>query len=276
MLTSLIAPSGIVCQAVDLREPAALREALLDTTQPPVKLVLCETPTNPMLYLVDLEQIVALAHGVGALVMVDNTWATPMLQRPLELGCDLVLHSTTKYLNGHSDAMGGALIVANPAHALWEKIAEIQVNAGAIPSPFDCWLILRGIATLAVRMNAHTSNADAIVQTLVGHAQVEEVHYPGLSSHPSHALASRQMRHPGAMVSFQVRGGEAAAAAVMARMRLFARATSLGGVHSLAEHRYKVEGPGTKTPKNLIRLSVGIEGSRELIADLVQALEGAE
>jgi cystathionine gamma-synthase len=231
-----------------------------------------ETPSNPLLAIVDLAAIAGIAHDGGARCVCDNTWATPVLQRPLELGFDMVVHSTTKYLGGHADVLGGA-IVAREADELFEMIHGIQTSAGAVPSPFDCWLVLRGIRTLPLRVRAQSDSALRLARVLAAHPGVEAVHYPGLASHPGHALAAAQMGAFGGMLSIRVRGDRARALEVAARTRLFFRATSLGSVESLIEHRASIEPPETGTPENLLRLSVGLEHVDDLAADLTQALE---
>jgi cystathionine gamma-synthase len=207
-------------------------------------------------------------------VVVDNTWATPVLQRPLELGAHVSLHSTTKYLGGHSDVLGGALI-SGAADSMWERVRAVQATGGAVAAPFDCWLTLRGVRTLPWRVQAQTGNAMRIAQALEAHAAVSVVHYPGLASNPGHAIAQRQMRAPGAMLSFEVKGGRDAALATIARLRIVTRATSLGGTESLIEHRATVEPPESRVPEGLLRLSVGLEHADDLIDDLRQALDGA-
>lgn len=238
-------------------------------------MVWLETPTNPLLRCVDIEAVCALAHARGAMVCVDNTFATPALQRPLTLGADVVVHSTTKYLGGHSDVVGGFIAVDNGSLA--DRLRFTQNAAGAIPSPFDCYLTLRGVKTLALRMERHCQNARAIVDLLIGHPAVERVFYPQLPDHPGHAAAARQMTDFGGMVSFTVRGGMPRALEVAAATRLFTLAESLGAVESLIEHpgqmtHASVAGSPLEVPDNLIRLSVGIEHSSDLIADLEQAL----
>ena len=215
--------------------------------------------------------VAALARRAGALLACDNTWATPFLQHPLGLGFDLVVHSTTKYLSGHADVMGGGVIVRE-AGALADRLRALQGTGGAVPSPFDCWLVLRGIRTLPYRMRGHCANAATLAAFLDEHPRVERVHYPGLPSDPGHAIAARQMDAPGGMLSFVVPGGRADALAVAARLRLFTRATSLGGPESLIEHRASVEGPGTRAPEGLLRVSVGLEHPEDLVADLAHAL----
>ena len=213
----------------------------------------------------------AIAHERGALCAVDNTWGTPVLQRPFELGADVAMHATTKYLGGHSDVLGGILVFRD-AGDLQQRIAAIQMTGGAVPSPFECWLTLRGIDTLPYRVRAQSAHAQRVAEFLGSHRSVEKVHYPGLATHPGHDVAKEQMSGSGGMLSFQVRGGRAEAMAVASTVRLFTRATSLAGGHSLIEHRASVEGPGTRTPQNLLRLSIGLEHPDDLIADLDQAL----
>ena len=258
---------------VDFVDPTRLAE--LDAhLSPATRLVWIETPCNPTLQVTDIAAVAARAHARDALLVCDNTFATPIVQRPLELGADLVMHSSTKYFGGHSDVMGGA-VVARERSAAAERIRTYQGVAGAVPSPFDCWLIRRSLATLPLRVRAQCANALEIAEYLRGHARIERVLYPGLADDPGHAVAARQMRGYGAVVSVCVRGGAAEALAVAARTRIFIRATSLGGVESLIEHRASVEGPDTLTPANLLRLSVGIENAQDLIADLEQALRPA-
>ncbi|HET7175915.1 MAG TPA: aminotransferase class V-fold PLP-dependent enzyme [Gammaproteobacteria bacterium] len=252
---------------VDASDLAALKAAVTKDTH----VVWVESPSNPLLKLTDLAAAADIAHRAGALAVCDSTFATPALQRPLEHGMDIVMHSTTKYLGGHSDVMGGAL-VCRAADTFTERLRFLQSTIGAVPSPFDCWLLLRGATTLHLRVRAQSANAQQVAEHLAKHPAVEQVFYPGLASHPGHALAARQMRAFGAMLSFTVRGGEAAATRTAARVKLFTRATSLGGVESLIEHRASVEGPETRTPRHLLRISVGVEHPADLIADLDQAL----
>jgi cystathionine gamma-synthase len=220
---------------------------------------------------VDLKAVAAIARKANAMSICDGTFTTPILQRPFEHGIDMVMHSTTKYIGGHSDLLGGALITKYDNY-LFERVRNAQRYGGAVPSPFDCWLTLRGVSTLPCRMRAHLENTGAVARFLAAHAAVEQVHYPGLADHPGHELAGRQMSGFGGMLSFQVRGGREQAMGVAARLRLFTRATSLGGPHSFVEHRASIEGPKTQTPQNLLRLSVGLENSGDLMADLEQAL----
>jgi cystathionine beta-lyase/cystathionine gamma-synthase len=238
------------------------------------RLVWLETPTNPLLNLVDIARAAEAAHEVGALVVVDNTFATPYLQRPLELGADVVLHSTTKYLGGHSDVVGG--FVATNDAGISEQLAFLQKSLGAVPGPFDCWLVLRGAKTLAVRMDRHCDNAEAVAAYLEGNPRVARVLYPGLPSHPGHELAGRQMRRSGGMVSFLLSAADEAVAAV-ARTKIWKLAESLGGVESLIELPARMTHASTAeaafaVPGELVRLSVGIEAAEDLIADLDQAL----
>ena len=265
-------PLGLAWTAADLTDAAAVE--LPDDTA----MVWLETPTNPLLSCIDIEAICAAAHARGALVVVDNTFATPYLQQPLELGADIVVHSATKYLGGHSDVVGG--IVAVDDDELAGRLRFTQNAAGAVPAPFDCYLLLRGLKTLAVRMDRHCENARAIVDLLVRHPTVEQVLYPQLPDHPGHAAAARQMRDFGGMVSFRLRGGVDAAKRVAASTELFTLAESLGAVESLIEHpgemtHASVAGSPLEVPDDLIRLSVGIESASDLVADLEQALERA-
>jgi len=253
---------------VDMTDVANVERAITKQT----RIVWLETPSNPLVRVVDIAKIARIARQAGAWVVVDNTWATPVLQRPLSLGADVVMHSTTKYLGGHSDVLGGALVASDETHPLFAKARGIQQMGGAVPSPFECWLAMRGIRTLPWRVRAQTENASRVANFLAAHARIEAVHYPGLASHPGHELARRQMSAPGAMLAFQVRGGRDAAIAFTNRLKLFTRATSLGGTESLIEHRHSVEGPDTRAPENLLRVSVGLEHHEDLLEDLDQAL----
>lgn len=259
---------GLESSAVDMTDLDAVRSAL----RPNTRLVWVETPSNPRLKITDIAAVAELAHGAGAWLACDNTWATPMATRPLELGADVVVHATTKYLGGHSDLTGGA-VIARTGGLFWERIRLAQTVGGSVPSPFDCWLLLRSIRTLPYRVRAHTANAQAVANALANHPAVERVHYPGLPSHRGHGLAARQMALFGGMLSIEVRGGSEEALAMSRGVRLFTRATSLGGVESLIEHRASVEGPLSAAPQNLLRLSIGLEHPDDLIADLLQALE---
>ncbi len=247
---------------------------LADSLDETTRMVWLETPTNPLLSIVDLRAVADAAHAAGAIVVVDNTFATPYLQRPLELGADIVVHSTTKYLGGHSDVIGGFAATNDPTIA--ERLYFLQKSLGAVPGPFDCWLALRGVRTLAVRMRAHCDNARTIASWLEGQPGVERVLYPGLPSHPGHEIAKRQMRDFGGMISFLAESEEAAVELV-ARTKLFKLAESLGGVESLIEHPARMTHASTAdapfaAPRNLVRLSVGIESVDDLIADLAAAL----
>ena len=266
-------PAGLAVEMVDLTDVDALRGALRPTT----RLVWVETPTNPLLRIVDIEAVVGAVAGSGTLVAVDNTFATPALQQPLALGADLVVHSTTKYLGGHSDVVGGFVAARNEAVAT--HLAFLQNAVGAVPGPMDCFLVQRGAKTLAVRMERHCANAAAVAELLAGHPAVERVRWPGLPDDPGHEVAARQMRDFGGMVSFTLRGGEAAALEVCRRTELFTLAESLGAVESLIEHpgrmtHASVAGTTNEVPANLVRLSVGIEAPADLLADLTQALDG--
>jgi len=258
---------GLTVTSVDMRDAERVAGAITPRT----RLVWVETPSNPLLAVADIARIAALAHDAGARCAVDNTWATPIAQRPIALGADLVMHSTTKYLGGHGDVTGGALVTRRDDE-FFERVRTVQTAGGAIASPFDCWLVVRGIKTLPHRIRAHTANATAVARFLEAHPKVEAVHYPGLASHPGHAIAARQMSAFGGMVSVQVRGGREAALRVKSRVQVFTRATSLGGPESLVEHRASVEAPGSGTPENLLRLSIGLEHPDDLIVDLDQAL----
>lgn len=269
-LRELLGPWGLEVDVVDMADLDAVKRALKPTT----RLVWVETPSNPLVRIVDIAALAGLAHSVGARCAVDNTWATPVLQHPLALGADVVMHSTTKYLGGHSDLLGGALVFGK-RDEMFEKVFAIQTLGGAVPSPFDCWLLLRGMRTLPWRVRAHCANAAGVARFLASRTEVEVVHYPGLPTHPGHGLAAKQMTDFGGMLSVQIRGGRDAALAFSTRLRLFTRATSLGGPESLIEHRASVEGPTTKAPENLLRISVGLENVDDLIEDLEQALRTA-
>lgn len=267
-LRDIIAPLGVRVSFVDMTSIPKVTAALSG----PAQLVWIETPSNPMLNISDIQAIAELAQRRGAVVCCDNTFATPVLQRPLELGADLVMHSSTKYFGGHSDVMGGAVVTRDRGN-LAERLRDYQGTAGNVPSPFDCWLIRRSLTTLACRIRTQTANAQRIAEYLARSEQVERVFYPGLEAHPGHDIARRQMAGGfGAMLSFGVRGGRDEAFAVAARLRLITRASSLGSVESLIEHRASVEGPHSVTPQNLLRVSVGLEHADDLIGDLQQAL----
>lgn len=267
LLREVFAGWGLDATFVDMTDLEAVERAI----RPNTKLLWVETPSNPLLKVTDLRAVSELAHAAGAICACDNTWATPVLQRPLELGADLVVHSTTKYFGGHSDVTGG-MVVGKTESGIFERVRLIQTSAGAVPSPFECWLALRGTRTLPYRMRGHCDNAESVAKFLSTHRRVEAVHYPGLESHPGHDVAASQMSRWGGMVSFQVRGGAEEAMAVAGKTKLFTRATSLGGVESLIEHRASIEGPGSQTPVNLLRLSIGLENADDLVEDLAQAL----
>ncbi|MCC6169162.1 MAG: PLP-dependent transferase [Caldilineaceae bacterium] len=268
LVFGVLAPWGLQASAVDMTDLDQVRAAV----RPNTRLVWVETPSNPLLKITDIAAVAEIAHAAGALCAVDNTWPSPLLQRPLALGADIAMHATTKYLGGHSDLLGGALI-ARADDDFFARIRTMQSTGGAAPSPFDCWLLLRSLSTLPYRMAAHCDHAQRVAGFLAAHPRVAAVHYPGLPSHPGHAVAARQMQGFGGMLSIQVVGGTAEAMAVAGRVRLFTRATSLGGVESLIEHRASVEGPDSLTPPNLLRISVGLEHPDDLIADLDQALD---
>ena len=255
---------------VDMTDLDAVHAAL----RPNTRLVWLETPSNPLMKITDLTAIAGLARAAGpnVLTVCDGTFATPVLQRPLDCGIDMVVHSTTKYIGGHSDVIGGALITRHDNY-LFERARTVQKYGGAVPSPFDCWLTLRGLDSFPYRVRAQADSAMRVARYLQAHAAVERVHYPGLPDHPGHAIAARQMSAFGGMLSFQIRGTREMALAVAARCQLFIRATSLGGAHSLIEHRASIEGPQTRTPQNLLRLSIGLEHTDDLTEDLDQALQ---
>ena len=265
-------PWGVEHTPVDLTDLDAVRRAV----RPGVtRIIWAETPTNPLLTVVDIAALAGIAHEAGGLLVVDNTFASPYLQQPLALGADVVVHSTTKYLGGHSDVIGGGLVVADAE--LGERLAYHQNAMGSVPGPWDSWLVLRGIKTLGVRMDRHCSNAKAIVDLLTSHPAVTEVYYPGLPGHRGHEVAARQMRDFGGMVSFRVAGGEQEAVDLCARTRVFTLGESLGGVESLIEHPGRMThasaaGSALEVPADLVRLSVGIETVDDLVADLKQAL----
>jgi len=270
-VAKVISHYGIDFSLVDMSDLIAVRAAI----RPQTKLVWVETPTNPYLKIVDIRGVADLLADHPAKLVVDNTFASPYLQQPLALGADLVLHSTTKYLGGHSDVVGGAVVGTDPD--IYETLKFHQNAAGAVPGPFDCWLTLRGIKTLGVRMERHSANAAAVAAFLQEQEEVERVYFPGLAAHPGHAIAARQMRDFSGMVSFTVRGGYETAAALVAKTKVFQLAESLGGVESLIEHpgqmtHASVVGTGAEVEDTLIRLSVGIEHVTDLLADLRQAL----
>jgi cystathionine gamma-synthase len=264
-----LAKWGIEAEIVPMDDLDALRRAIRPTT----RIVWAESPSNPLMKVVDLEAIAAIAREGGAISLVDSTFATPILQQPIALGADVVLHSSTKYFGGHSDVHGGVLVFRETG-SLFDATLHARRIVGGVASPFNSWLVLRGIRTLGARMRVHCDNAEAVARFLEAHSAVARVHYPGLASHPAHAIAVRQMKRFGGMVSFETKGSRQQSIDVVDALRLFVRATSLGGVESLVEHRASTEGVGTTTPETLIRLSIGLEHPDDLIADLAEALEG--
>jgi cystathionine gamma-synthase len=271
LISRVLSRWGIEHDPVDLNDLDAVRAALRPTT----RVIWCETPTNPLLNIADIAMLADVAHEAGALLVVDNTFSSPYLQRPLSLGADVVVHSTTKYLGGHSDVVGGALVLSDAELA--ERLTYHQNAMGAVNGPFDAWLTLRGLKTLGVRMDRHCANAERVVEFLQGSSAVSAVLYPGLLEHPGHDIAARQMSGFGGMVSFRLAGGEEAALKVCERAQLFTLAESLGGVESLVEHPGRMThasaaGSPLEVPNDLVRLSVGIEDADDLLADLDQAL----
>ena len=258
---------GLQVDWVDMADLRAVEKAL----KPNTRLLWMETPSNPLLRIVDLAGAARIAKAAGAITVCDSTWA-PIIQRPLDLGVDIVHHSTTKYFGGHSDVMGG-IVVAKEDNEFFERVRVVRYSTGAVPSPFDCWLVSRGTQTLPLRIRAHSENASKIAQFLAAHPAIERVHYPGLSTHPGHEIARKQMSMFGGMMSIEVKGGREAAMKVAGNTKIFIRATSLGAVDSLIEHRASIEGPNTKSPPGLLRLSIGLEHADDLIEDLDQALQ---
>ena len=267
VLKHLFAKWGVIASFIDMTDLDGVRKALT----PQTKIIWIETPSNPLLQCVDITAIAEIAQQHGARAIADNTFASPVLQQPLALGCDMVMHATTKYLGGRSDVLGGAVVSRlNDEH--FAELRTAQLFGGAVPSPFDCWLVMRSLPTLPYRMQAHCANAQKVAEFLQQHAKVSVVHYPGLPGNPFHAVASKQMSGFGGMLSFEVKGGKASAMALAANVEIFTRATSLGGVESLIEHRASSEGPESKTPQGLLRVSVGLENADDLIDDLSSAL----
>ncbi|HEY5690671.1 MAG TPA: aminotransferase class I/II-fold pyridoxal phosphate-dependent enzyme, partial [Cyclobacteriaceae bacterium] len=258
----------ITYSEVDMTNPSNVEKEI----KPSTKLILVETPSNPQLKITDIEAIAKIAGKEEVILACDNTWATPCIIQPLTLGADLVIHSSTKYFGGHSDILGGCVVVKEQ-NDLATRLREFQTIGGVVPSPFDCWLLFRSMTTLSIRVRTQSENAEVIATLLSGHPGIEKVFYPGLTSHPNHEVAARQMKGCyGAMLSILVKGGEKEALNFANRLKLFKHATSLGGVESLVEHRLSVEGEHAKSPPNLIRISVGIEHIEDLTADLNQAL----
>ncbi len=269
LLRDVFTPWGLAADFVDMTDLAAVKRAL----RPATKLIWVETPSNPLWRVTDIAAVAELARTASARLVVDNTAMTAVLQRPLALGADLVVYATTKYLGGHGDVMGGAVVSGGAADdPYFNRVRTIQTAGGAIPSPFDCWLVRRGIRTLPWRMRAHSESAQKVAEFLAAHPRVETVHYPGLPGHPQYAVAHRQMAGFGGMLSVQVRGGRDAAFAVAGKVRVFTCATSFGSTESLLEHRASVEGAATRAPDNLLRLSIGLEHPDDLVEDLAQAL----
>lgn len=266
----LLPQRGITATAVDMADLGAVRAAL----RPETRMIWAETPSNPRLCVADIAALADLAHGNDALLACDNTFATPVLQRPLALGADLVMHSTTKYIGGHSDVMGGALVFAR-RDEFHDAVSHRRHLTGGILAPFSAWLILRGCRSLPARMAWHCRNAMALAQFLAGHAAVEAVHYPGLASHPGHDVAARQMSDFGGMLSLRIKGGREAALHVAGALELAINATSLGGPETLVEHRASIEGANAISPDNLLRVSVGLEHPDDLLADFARALGAA-
>ena len=264
----IMGPWGLHMSQVDMEDLDAIKAAI----QPNTKLIWVETPANPLLGISDIQAISSLAHSQGIKVAVDNTMATPILQNPIQLGADIVMHATTKYIGGHSDILGGAIIVRDDDE--WSaRLKRVQILMGATQNPLDCYLLARGLKTLPLRMREHSASALTLAQKLEKHIAIEKVHYPGLPSHSQHALAKRQMPHGfSGMISIQIKGDEANARRVASALTLFQQATSLGGVESLVEHRRSIEGPDSKTPGNLLRLSIGLEHVDDLWEDLNSSL----
>jgi cystathionine gamma-synthase len=267
LMRDIFGPWGVEITLVNPTDLKAVESAVRKNT----RAIWIETPSNPLLRVTDIAAIVKIARAANAVTVADNTWGTPILQRPLELGVDVVMHSTTKYFGGHSDVLGGALVCRTEGE-LAQRLRALQMAGGAVPSPFECWLLIRGIRTLPVRVAAQCRNAAALAAHLAAHAKVKAVHYPGLLSHPQHAIAKRQMSEFGAMLSVQVGASADECRAIAGRLQLFTQATSLGGTESLIEHRASVEGPGSLAPDNLLRISVGLENVDDLIADWEAAL----
>ena len=269
MAENLFSTSGIEVSTVVMSDLRAVKKAIKKNTS----LVWLETPSNPQLNVCDIRKIAKMAHRNGAICAVDNTWPTPVLQQPLTLGADVVMHSTSKYFGGHSDVLSGGLILKEKGK-LAEQIKEIQTLTGGVPSPFDCWLLTRGIKTLYLRVMQQTKNAAKLAKYLAKHPKIAQVNYPGLKSHPHHKVAKKQMVGGyGAMLSVQVKGSAKNAMALTGKLKLFTTATSLGGVESLVEHRKSIEGPTSPTADNLLRISVGLENVEDLIKDWEQALK---
>jgi cystathionine gamma-synthase len=272
LLKTVMARWGLKYTLVNMQDLSAVERAVTPAT----RLVWAETPSNPLLNMTDLRAMAAIARKANALLAVDNTWATPLLTRPLEFGADIVMHSVTKYLSGHSDVLGGALVFKSAGQpgdgGLYDRAHHLQQECGAVPSPFECWLTARGLQTFPYRVRAQSESAQKIAEFLTRQPRLVAVHYPGLPSHPGHQIAAQQMAAFGGMMSIQVKGGRAEAFKLAASLKLFSHATSLGGTHSLVEHRASAEGQYTRSPENLLRLSIGLEHPDDLMEDLEQAL----
>ena len=266
LVTEFLPQRGLTSTAVDVTDADAVRAAITPVT----RCLWLETPSNPQLRICDIAELAMFAHDRGILVACDNTFATPLLQQPLALGADVVMHSTTKYFGGHSDVLGGALVFAR-RDALFDAVAHRRHITGGVPSPFNAWITLRGLRSLPARMAMHCRNARAVAEFLTAHPRVEAVHWPGLPGHAGHAIAAKQMRDFGGMLSVQIRGGREPALAFASKLKLFTNATSLGGCESLVEHRASVEGTNPVSPQNLLRISVGLEHPDDLVDDLRQA-----
>jgi len=272
LVNRVFVPWGVTLNTVDMSDVGAVRDAVAEA---PTRVLWIETPSNPLMKISDIAALAEIGHAAGALVVVDNTFASPYLQQPLSLGADVVVHSTTKYLGGHSDVLGGAVIVGDPELA--DKVGFLQFGVGAVSGPFDAWLTVRGIKTLALRMERHSSNAQALAEALLGHPALEAVYYPGLPDHPGHDIAARQMSRFGGMLSVALKGGGAAARTFAESTELFQLAESLGGVESLIGYpsemtHASVRGTALEVPDNVVRLSVGIEDIDDLVADVLAAL----
>lgn len=267
LINDVMKPWGLEADFIPMTDVSDIKKAIQKNTV----LIWVETPSNPLLNITDIQAVSELAHENDLLVCVDNTWPSPVNQLPLTLGADLVLHSSTKYFGGHSDVLGGA-VIAKKADEIMERIKDLQVTTGAVPSPEDCWLLSRSIRTLPYRMRAHNENAMKVAEFLHNHSRVEKVLYPGLKTHEGHEIAEKQMSGFGGMISFLIKGDADDALKTVANSKLITRATSLGGVESLWEHRRSSEGPSSTAPENLIRISVGLEHPDDLLEDLEQAL----
>ncbi len=267
LLKEIMLSLGIKMSEADMTNPDCVQEAI----RPDTKLLWIETPSNPRLFITDIRSVTDIARKNNIIAVADNTWPSPLNQNPFESGVDLVVHSATKYLGGHSDILAGAVV--SPTNSeIFKIIRNIQISAGAVPSPGDCWLLIRSIKTLPVRIRTHNENAEKVASFLKGHPKIVHVYYPGFKEHPGHDIAKRQMMGFGGMISFEVKGGEDEAKRVVFSSELISPATSLGGVESTWEHRLSSEGPDSQTPANLIRLSTGLEHYQDLITDIENAL----